>query len=127
MITIQFIPYEELAGITTNEKIVKILRVAKENKIVLIQGGLNPEEEATLIERTMQGINKEFKGIEICTVQAKRKNQNINIKTILAKYLIGYNNAITIIGPATIVKEIKKDPHKIELLTKQIRKRRKKK
>ena len=33
--------------------------------------------------------------------------------------LLGDRQGLTVIGPATIVKEIKKDPNKIELLTKE--------
>jgi len=34
----------------------------------------------------------------------------------LAKALTGQQNALTIIGPATIVKEMKKDPKKLEVM-----------
>jgi len=40
--------------------------------------------------------------------------------------LLGDRNGITIIGPASIVKEIKKDPNKIELLTMPLRAKKKK-
>ena len=36
---------------------------------------------------------------------------------------LGETQGLTIIGPSSIVKSIKKDPNKIELLTKEARKR----
>jgi hypothetical protein len=37
--------------------------------------------------------------------------------------VLGDRQGLTIIGPASVVKEIKKDPNKIELLTSEKRKR----
>ena len=34
----------------------------------------------------------------------------------LAKKLVGDSSALTVIGPSSVVKEIKRDPKKIELL-----------
>ena len=41
---------------------------------------------------------------------------------MIIKTLMGDREGITVIGPATIVKEIKRDPNKIELFTKEIKK-----
>jgi hypothetical protein len=41
--------------------------------------------------------------------------------------LLGDRQGLTIIGPATVVRKIKKDPHKIELLTKEAKIKSKKK
>jgi hypothetical protein len=40
--------------------------------------------------------------------------------------LLGDRSGLTIIGPASVVKAIKKDPNKIELYTSEKRKKRKK-
>ena len=71
----------------------------------------------------MSSINRRFKGIEICSVGDYSKEDWVNkIKKSLAKMLLGVNaSGMTIIGPASIVKEIKRDPDKIELLTKNMR------
>ena len=69
MLTLQFIPYNDINSLTPERRIKKLINVVKENKIVLMQGRLVPEEESTLIERTMEQINRSnFKGIEICTI-----------------------------------------------------------
>jgi hypothetical protein len=118
-LTIQFMSYEELSGLSISEKIKKLLKLVIENNLILLQGKLRPEEESRLIEDTMVlvGTLKNFKGIELAVLSSKDKNVSIGgaMKTRLAKFL-GVENAITIIGPAMIVREIKKDPSKIQLL-----------
>ena len=114
-LTIQLIPYHEIENLTSLGKIRKLLNVAKQNKIVLLQGRLTAEEERELIKTTMEEINKEFKGIELATLDNQDKSGRI--KKFFTNLLIGNKQGLTIIGPASIVKEIKKDPSKIELLT----------
>ena len=127
MLTLHFIPYHEMESLDTENKINKILSIAKTNKIVLVEGKLRPEEEASLIQKTMQAIDKKFKGVEICGVDYRKKNEQFLdiLKTGLAKMLLGNRNGFTIVGPAPIVREIRRDPNKIELLTSSIKKRKK--
>jgi hypothetical protein len=82
-----------------------------------MQGRLKPYEETTLIERTMEEVNREFKGIELCTIYPEKNNQ---LKQVFLKMIMGDRDGLTIIGPATIIKEIKRNPDKIELLTHNI-------
>ena len=70
MLTLQFIPYYELQNLTQAQRISKFLRSVRDNKIVLVEGKLDPQEEALLIEKTMEEINKNFKGVEICSVDS---------------------------------------------------------
>ena len=121
MLTLQFVPYSEINHLTSIGKIRKLLNLAKENKIVLLEGRLQKEEETELIKTTMEEINKDFKGIELAVLSSKQDNSpffNV-IKDKIAKVLIGERDAITIIGPASIVHEIKKDPTKIEMMLKK--------
>jgi|SRR3989338_4207730 len=126
MLTLQFIPYNEIKNLNKVEKIEKLLNIVKTNRIVLVEGRLNPDEEASLIQRTMEIIDRKFKGVEICGVEYKKKNEQIIdvLKTSLARLLLGNREGFTVIGPATIVREIRRDPNKIELFTSSIKKRR---
>ncbi|PIN81903.1 hypothetical protein COV11_00580 [Candidatus Woesearchaeota archaeon CG10_big_fil_rev_8_21_14_0_10_30_7] len=118
MVTLQFIPYREIENLTSLGRIRKLLNVAKQNKIVLLQGRLKREEEAELIKVTMEEINKEFKGIELAVINPSESNSGIQqFKNNVFSFLLGDRQGITIIGPANVVKSIKKDPDKIELLT----------
>ncbi len=119
-VTISFIPYSEISNLNSNQKIKKILDLCLENKILIIQGRLDPTEEASLIQSTMAlvGRIKNFKGVEIATISGNKKEESLmdRMKENLAKALVGDRGVITLIGPAAIVKDIKRDPKKIELL-----------
>ena len=107
-----------------DEKLKRILKAVKEGKILLIEGRLDSLEESELIKRTMQVISKDFKGIEIASIDYQFKGDFFEkLRKDLAHYLLRKKSGLTIVGPATIVKEIRKDPSKIELLTMEKKKR----
>jgi len=120
MVTLQLLPYSEINGLSSLGKIRKILNIAKENKIVLLQGRLHKEEEAELIKVTMEEVNKEFRGIELAVVNP---NAGGGLLEGVTGFLLGNRAGLTVVGPANIVKKIKKDPNKIELLTSERGKR----
>ena len=125
MVTIQFIPYAKLEGLSSLGRIRKLLNVAKQDKIVLLQGRLRKEEEAELIKVTMEEINKEFKGIELAVINPTATNLSgmQKLRNSFANMFLGNRIGMTIIGPANIVKQIKRDPDKIELFTKESKRR----
>jgi len=125
MLTLQFVPYSEIYSLNADGKVRKLLNIVKSDKIVLMEGRLAPSEETYLIEKTMEQINRSFKGIEICTIYPEKRNKLMfeKIRDEFFKLLLGNRQGLTVIGPASIVKEIKKDPNKIELLTSMKRKR----
>lgn len=123
MVTLQFVPYREIQDLSSLGRIRKLLNIAKQNKIVLLQGRLKKAEEAELIKVTMEEINKEFKGIELAVIQPNKNNSSF--MGSLRSMILGDSDGLTIIGPATVVKSIKKNPKKIELLTQEKRRRKK--
>ncbi len=123
MLTLQFVPFNDVENLSSNQRVSKLMGLVKKNKIVLMQGRLKPSEEATLIEKTMQEVTKEFKGIELCTVFPQKENNAF--KKFFVKMLVGDIEGFTIIGPASIVKDIKRNPDKVELLLSKTRAKRK--
>ncbi len=120
MLTLEILPYSEIEELSSVGRIRKILTIAKEDKIVLIQGRLTKEEEAELIKVTMEEINKDFKGIELAVLypnSQKPKKLMDKVKNSIANIILGNSQGLTIVGPANIIKEIKKDPNKIQLFT----------
>lgn len=119
-LTIHFMPYSEIAKEDTVHRIKKILGLILDNKIIILQGRLKPEEEGKLIETTMTLIGniKGFQGIEISTISSDSENKSLfdKVRHNIARILVGEQDAITLIGPASVVKEIKRDPKKIELM-----------
>ncbi len=118
MLTLQFVPYHEIEQLNSEDRITKLLSLVKEEKIVLMQGRLRVTEETKLIESTMNEINSNFKGIEVCAINPKQKNETFGelVKKGFIKLLLGNRDGLTVIGPATLIKEIKRDPNKIQLL-----------
>ena len=117
MLTLQYIPFEEIKNLDSEKKIQKLLRIVKQEKIVLMEGCLTSKEEAKLIEETMQLIDKKFKGVEVSTINPAPNNLPNIIKNNILDLLLGKRRGLTIVGPAHIVKDIKKDPNKIHLFT----------
>lgn len=118
-LTIHFMPYSEIAKEDTIARIKKIMGVVLQNKIIILQGRLRPDEEARLIENSMTLIGniEGFQGIEIAALSGESGGSVFNkVRHNIARILIGEQDAITIIGPATVVKEITRDPKKIELM-----------
>ncbi len=126
-LTLQFIPYAEIEDLGSARRVKKILDIVKENKIVLLEGRLKKQEETDLIEITMEEIDAKFKGIELAVINPEKKDKNIlkKVKHGFVNMLLKDRVGLTIIGPAAIVKEIKKDPDKIELFTQDIKKKKK--
>ena len=129
MLTLQFVPYEEIEGLSSNERIKKLLGLVKDERIVVLEGRLRKEEEAELIRKTMEEISERFKGIELSVIYPDKKKGTIGrtIKSGIADMLLGQRQGLTILGPASLIKEIRKDPDKIQLFTQERKKGRKKK
>ncbi|HIG98904.1 TPA: DUF2073 domain-containing protein [Candidatus Woesearchaeota archaeon] len=118
MLTLQFVPYDQIEGLSSGERVRKLLGMVKDDKIVVLEGRLKKEEEAGLIRKTMEEINDRFKGIELSVIYPeKKKTIGRTIRSNIADMLLGQRQGLTIIGPASLIKEIRKDPDKIQLLT----------
>ncbi len=121
MLTLQFIPYNEIETLTSEERIKKLLQVVKLNKIIVLEGRLKPNEEADLITKTMESISNSFTGIELSVIYPETKDQAFfkKLKHAFINMVLGDRRGMTIIGPANVVAEIKQDPDKIQLFTKE--------
>jgi uncharacterized protein len=129
MVTLQFVPYHEIEDLGSARRVKKLIDIVKGDKIVLLQGRLKKEEEADLIHITMEEIGDQFKGIELAVINPEDKAAGglKRLRSTFLGMLLGDRQGLTIIGPASIVKEIKKDPNKIELFTKESQERASKK
>ena len=121
-LTLRFVSYKEIDKLDSTRRIKKLLDSIVDNKIIILQGRLEAVEEASLIQSTMALIGriKGFKGVELATIQPDKDAgffEGIRLK--MARALVGERDALTIIGPASVVKEIKKDPSKIDLMLKK--------
>lgn len=122
-ITLHFIPLSELSGLDSTERIKKLLKIIMANKVIVIQGRLKAEEETRLIEDTMVMVGnvKGFKGIELAVISPNPKEKNLfdKAKYGIANMLVGDTESLSIIGPASLIKDMKKDPSKLEVMMKK--------
>ena len=121
-LTLSFIPYADISKLESNARVKRILDIILKGRIVILQGRLTSVEEGSLIQSTMAlvGRIKGFKGVELAVIQTGGKEAVFDkIKLGIARALIGNRDVLTIIGPASLVREVKRDPSKIDLMLKK--------
>ena len=123
MVTFKFVPYYEIEGLSSAKRVNKLLKIVKEDKIVIMEGRLRKQEEADLIEITMEEISPKFKGIELSVIYPDRDKQDTmqKLRGMMASTILGDRQGLTIVGPASVVKKIENNPDKIELFTRENR------
>lgn len=104
-----FLSSDALRNQSSIEKIAIIVEKVKKGELLVIEGGLEPEEEAELIETTMREIDVEnFMGIDIYTLE-KDESSFLGLSK---KKTVG----ITIIGPANTMKAVKRKSNFISMV-----------
>ena len=104
-----FLSSDALISQSSMEKVSMIVDRVKRGNLLIIEGGLTPEEEAELIETTMREIDMEnFVGIDIYTLEKIKKS----FFGISKKKTVG----LTIIGPANVMKTVKKKSNFISMI-----------
>jgi hypothetical protein len=99
----------KLNELTSSEKLKFILKEVKKGKILVLEHGLTPFEQANLIENTMKEIEEDtFIGVEMEGLGEDRPS--------FFQKLFGYSRKprVTLIGPANLLKTIKKDNDMIQ-------------
>lgn len=108
-ISFNLVSRHKLNELTSSEKLKFILKEVKKGKILVLEHGLTPFEQANLIENTMKEIEEDtFIGVEMEGLGEDRP-------TFFQK-LFGYSRKprVTLIGPANLLKTIKKDNDMIQ-------------
>jgi len=119
MLTFHYIPIEKLEKLSSRERIDNILKLTRQDSILIIEGRLKSTEEAELIRETMNSMSlddNKFNGIEFAVFHNTPGSGIAHkIKSKLAKWLIGDKLGLTIIGPASIIQELKQHPDHVEM------------
>lgn len=110
-IQLDFISNAKFEKMNSIEKIRYIIDEVKKNKIIILESGLDPKEETKLIEMTMIEISDTFLGIEIESCYKKEDS-----RSIFGKFFSKKNNKLTIIGPANMIKTLKKEKDLVSTL-----------
>lgn len=107
-VQIDFVGKSRLKNMKTMEKIRLIIDSVKDNKVVVLEAGLTPDEEGRLVEMTMQQIGPEqnFSGLEI-----ERYNREQSKGGLLSRIVSSNNkqSKLTIIGPANKLQTVENE------------------
>ncbi|KAA0006956.1 MAG: DUF2073 domain-containing protein [Thermoplasmata archaeon] len=108
-ITVNLVSKSKLDNLTSSEKIEYILNEVKKGKVLILETGLTSTEQASLIKQTMTNIDHEtFIGIEMEGYPEERL-------TFIKKIFGGAKKPrMTVVGPANLLKTIRKDDAVIE-------------
>ena len=115
-IQIDMISAERMDGMRTMEKIRLILDGVHDGNVVILEEGLNPDEESKLIERTMTEINPDgdgFTGIEIESYPGSESSDSGFLGRLMGS---DEPNKLTVIGPANRIETLHKDETLISTL-----------
>ncbi len=106
-VRIDLISEERLSKMASMEKIRLILDRVREGTIVILESGLTPEEQSSLIEMTMQEILPDgFSGIEIESYPGTQKHKGMFSRLVRGDT---DQSRMTVIGPANQLKMIRRD------------------
>jgi len=109
-VQMDMISKDKLENMSSRDKIRFILDKVKIGRIVVLEKGLTPKEEASLIEVTMTEIAADkFSGIEIETYPIK--NEGSFIDRIRGK--TADKRRLTVIGPADQLRTVEKGQYQI--------------
>ena len=114
---VQVLSYDLVKGLHFEQKISKVLEIVKKGDVVLLEGRLSPDEELTLTSKALESVSGKFSGIEIAYLKSSNSKTFFgSFKETLIKLLAKDRFGITVIGPSKIIKEIKMDPQRLEIL-----------
>lgn len=119
-IQLDLISEHQLENMGSMEKIQFILNRVQENKIVILERGLEPNEEAQLVEVTMNKINPEgFSGLEIETYPESREDKSEGLFSKVINKTTNSNQntqGMTVIGASGKMETLEKDKSIIKTL-----------
>jgi hypothetical protein len=109
-VQINMISADRLKSLNSVDKISLILDDVKRGQVVILENGLDPFEEARLIESTMAQIGEVFSGIEIQSYPHETR------KSWLDRLTKKDTKRMTVIGPADRMKTIRREKDVISAL-----------
>ena len=119
MAGVQVLSYNMVKELDSDKKVNKILEIVKKGDVVLIEGRLSPEEETVLMSKALRNVSGKFSGVEIAFLEDGSTNSVVDkLKSSFLKVIAGNRFGLTAVGPSKIVKEIKMNPDKLEILFK---------
>lgn len=114
---VQVLAYELIKDYDSEKKVKKIIDIVKKGDIVMLEGRLTPEEDLNLTSKALESVSGKFSGIEVAYISSTTANSFVDkLKNRLLKVIASDRIGITVVGPSKIIKEIKMNPSKLEIL-----------
>lgn len=108
-ISFNLVSRNKLEELSADEKLKFIIKEVKKGKILVLEYGLTPVEQASLIEYTMKEIEHDtFIGVEM---EGYGEDSPSFIQKLLG---LSKKPRITLIGPADLLKTVRKDSNMIQ-------------
>ena len=108
-ISFNLVSRQKLEEFTSDEKLKFILKEVKKGKILVLESGLTPMEKTHLIENTMREIEQDtFIGVEM---EGYGQDQPSFFQRLFGA---SKRPRVTLIGPADLLKMVKKDNEMIQ-------------
>lgn len=110
-ISVNLVSRQKLEELSPSDKLKFILKEVQNGKILVLEQGLTPMEQTNLIEQTMKEIKHDtFIGIEMEGYSEDRPSFIQKILGVIKK------PRMTVIGPADLLKTIRKDNSMIQTM-----------
>jgi len=107
--SIHLVSLEKMEAMATQERIRFILDEVEAGKILILERGLTPQEEAKLIEQTMREVDQDsFIGIEMQSY-GMDNGSNFLQRVVMG----GPRPRMAVIGPADLLRLVSKDNEQI--------------
>ncbi len=129
---LDFISSGILDSKSPKDRISYILNRVKDGRLLIMDGVMKPEEEMDLIRETMRRVDDGFPGIEVCSLKKQSRlfdvisdkflDQKEMFQRLLgtlrgrSSMITNLRTGMTLIGPAKVIKRIKKNPDSFSVL-----------
>lgn len=116
-VAVNLLSKQKLDELSSTEKIKYIINEIKQGKVLVLESGLTPMEQSTLIEKTMAKIDHDtFIGIEM-EGYSDDDNGNSMLSGFIQKLMgVVKKPRMTVIGPAHLLHTVNKDNNMIETM-----------
>lgn len=117
-IPIEFISQDRLDAMGFEEKLSMILDEVKEDRILVLEEVLSPQEKRKLIEGVLEEVDEEFPGIEFSGLEGDEDAVDRVVNNIYN--ILGRNRkrGLTIVGNSDIMEEVEAERDSVSLLAK---------
>lgn len=130
-IKIDFISSDTLNKKVRNKRFDFILNKVRDGSILVTNGVMNSNDEMELIKETMRKVDNGFPGIEVASLKrettgfmgflesvnsSKERLQGMMERARGREYTPSLKTGITLIGPAKLIRNIKKNPDSFSIL-----------